>query len=127
MEERKADAAAAVDVGRDHGGGGVVGEPSSRVTSSFRKVGERQVFSVELRPGETTIVSWKKLMKDANKAVDDTKPLVSSASGAPSTAVAASAAPAAATGSALDSRIATVRFDYPLCACYMPVLRLWSR
>ncbi|KAI4387977.1 hypothetical protein MLD38_000357 [Melastoma candidum] len=107
MEERKADAAAAVDVGRDHGGGGVVGEPSSRVTSSFRKVGERQVFSVELRPGETTIVSWKKLMKDANKAVDDTKPLVSSASGAPSTAVAASAAPAAATGSALDSRIAT--------------------
>nr|KYP69995.1 hypothetical protein KK1_009202 [Cajanus cajan] len=25
------------------------------------------MFTVELRPGETTIVSWKKLMKDANK------------------------------------------------------------
>jgi hypothetical protein len=25
----------------------------------------RQVFSVEIRPGETTIVSWKKLLKEA--------------------------------------------------------------
>ncbi|KAI4320549.1 hypothetical protein MLD38_034018 [Melastoma candidum] len=100
MEERKADAAAAVDVGKDRGGGG--GEPSSRVTSSFKKVGERQVFSVELRPGETTIVSWKKLMKDANKAADNNKPLASSASGGPSTAVAA-----AATVSVLDPCIAT--------------------
>ncbi|KAK7861180.1 ubinuclein-1 [Quercus suber] len=25
------------------------------------------MFTVELRPGETTIVSWKKLLKDANK------------------------------------------------------------
>lgn len=30
--------------------------------------GGRQRFEVELIPGETTIVSWKKLMKDANKA-----------------------------------------------------------
>ncbi|KAK2443939.1 ubinuclein-1 [Trifolium repens] len=35
--------------------------------SSFVKKGDRQLFTVELRPGETTIVSWKKLLKDANK------------------------------------------------------------
>ncbi|XP_065881088.1 ubinuclein-1-like isoform X2 [Euphorbia lathyris] len=43
------------------------GESSSRVTPSYVKLGDRQIFSVELRPGETTFVSWKKLMKDANK------------------------------------------------------------
>lgn len=41
---------------------------SSRLTSSFVKIGDRTRFTVELRPGETTIVSWKKLMKDAAKA-----------------------------------------------------------
>ncbi|XP_048331527.2 ubinuclein-1 isoform X2 [Ziziphus jujuba] len=40
---------------------------SLRASSSFLKAGDRQMFTVELRPGETTIVSWKKLMKDANK------------------------------------------------------------
>ncbi|XP_057974999.1 ubinuclein-1-like isoform X2 [Malania oleifera] len=40
---------------------------SSRVSSHFVAVGDRQRFTVELRPGETTIVSWKKLVKDANK------------------------------------------------------------
>ncbi|XP_028781537.1 ubinuclein-2 isoform X2 [Neltuma alba] len=40
---------------------------STRVSSLFAKKGDRQIFTVELRPGETTIVSWKKLMKDANK------------------------------------------------------------
>ncbi|KAK7275608.1 hypothetical protein RIF29_16727 [Crotalaria pallida] len=45
------------------GGGG----ESSRPPSSFVKRGDRQMFAVELRPGETTIVSWKKLVKDANK------------------------------------------------------------
>ncbi|XP_068653436.1 ubinuclein-1 [Aristolochia californica] len=29
---------------------------------------QRQRFTVELRPGETTIVSWKKLIRDSNKA-----------------------------------------------------------
>ncbi|MCI30755.1 hypothetical protein A2U01_0051966, partial [Trifolium medium] len=29
-------------------------------SSSFVKKGDRQLFTVELRPGETTIVSWKK-------------------------------------------------------------------
>ncbi|XP_054788282.1 ubinuclein-1-like isoform X3 [Prosopis cineraria] len=40
---------------------------SARVSSSFAKKGDRLIFTVELRPGETTIVSWKKLMRDANK------------------------------------------------------------
>lgn len=44
------------------------GETSSRITPSYVKLGDRQIFTVELRPGETTFVSWKKLMKDANKA-----------------------------------------------------------
>ncbi|KAL5192748.1 Ubinuclein-1 [Glycine soja] len=38
-----------------------------RAPSSFVKKGDRQMFTVELWPGETTIVSWKKLLKDANK------------------------------------------------------------
>ncbi|GMH21599.1 hypothetical protein Nepgr_023441 [Nepenthes gracilis] len=49
-------------------GGGGDSSSSSRVTSSFEKIGDRIRFTVELRPGETTIVSWKKLMKDAAKA-----------------------------------------------------------
>lgn len=38
-----------------------------KASSSFVKKGDRQMFTVELRPGETTIVSWKKLLKDATK------------------------------------------------------------
>lgn len=34
----------------------------------------RQVFSVELRPGETTIVSWKKLLKEAGHAAPRRRP-----------------------------------------------------
>lgn len=48
-------------------GGGGGGGDSSRTASSFMKKGDRQLFTVDLRPGETTIVSWKKLVKDANK------------------------------------------------------------
>lgn len=47
--------------------GGAGAGDSSRPPSSFVKKGDRQMFTVELRPGETTIVSWKKLVKDANK------------------------------------------------------------
>ncbi|XP_057987087.1 ubinuclein-1 isoform X2 [Hevea brasiliensis] len=54
------------------GGGG--GESSSRVTPSYVKLGDRQIFTVELRPGETTFVSWKKLMKDANKVNSGSAP-----------------------------------------------------
>ncbi|KAF1893891.1 hypothetical protein Lal_00002434 [Lupinus albus] len=38
----------------------------TKLPSSFVKKRDRIMFTVELRPGETTIVSWKKLMKDAN-------------------------------------------------------------
>ncbi|GMY06662.1 ubinuclein-1-like isoform X2 [Fagus crenata] len=61
MEEDKKLASASAS------GLGVGGDSSSRASSSFVKAGDRQMFTVELRPGETTIVSWKKLMKDANK------------------------------------------------------------
>ncbi|KAK4276705.1 hypothetical protein QN277_014824 [Acacia crassicarpa] len=43
------------------------GGDSSRTSSSLVKKGDRQMFTVELRPAETTIVSWKKLMKDSSK------------------------------------------------------------
>uniref|UniRef100_A0A5B7AJ93 Putative ubinuclein-2-like isoform X1 n=1 Tax=Davidia involucrata TaxID=16924 RepID=A0A5B7AJ93_DAVIN len=50
------------------GGGGDDGSgKSGRDSSSLVAVGCRQRFTVELRSGETTIVSWKKLMKDARK------------------------------------------------------------
>ncbi|KAG9457132.1 hypothetical protein H6P81_001640 [Aristolochia fimbriata] len=39
--------------------------PPSTVTGTNN---QRQRFTVELRPGETTIVSWKKLIRDSNKA-----------------------------------------------------------
>ncbi|XP_031259977.1 ubinuclein-1-like isoform X2 [Pistacia vera] len=43
---------------------------SSSSTSKFDScpVSTRQRFTIELRPGETTIVSWKRLIKDAHKA-----------------------------------------------------------
>ncbi|EOY16440.1 Wound-responsive family protein, putative isoform 2 [Theobroma cacao] len=50
--------------GAGSGGGG---EPSRVVAPKVMKAGDRQVFTVELRPGETTYVSWKKLVKDANR------------------------------------------------------------
>ncbi|XP_022748914.1 ubinuclein-1-like isoform X3 [Durio zibethinus] len=54
------------------GGGGAVsgggGQPSGVVAPKVIKAGDRQVFTVELRPGETTYVSWRKFVKDANRA-----------------------------------------------------------
>nr|GME04701.1 ubinuclein-1-like isoform X2 [Ipomoea batatas] len=48
----------------DEGSSG--GEPGvGRVSTSYEAAGGRQRFTVELRPGETTIVSWKKLLKEA--------------------------------------------------------------
>ncbi|CAH1443122.1 unnamed protein product [Lactuca virosa] len=52
-------------------GGSDGASPSS---SALLNGGGRQRFEVELRPGETTIVSWKKLMKDANKAANNSLP-----------------------------------------------------
>lgn len=56
-------------MGEDKGSGG---ESARASTSSFVTVGERQRFTVELRPGETTIVSWKKLVKDSSKVAETT-------------------------------------------------------
>ncbi|CAK7346917.1 unnamed protein product [Dovyalis caffra] len=62
-----------MEEGSSRGGGG--GESSSsRATPSYVKLGDRQIFTVELRPGETTFVSWKKLMKDANKVNSGSAP-----------------------------------------------------
>nr|GLL47966.1 ubinuclein-1-like [Ipomoea trifida] len=70
----------------DEGGSG--GEPGvGRVSTSYEAAGGRQRFTVELRPGETTIVSWKKLLKEATG-------LQSNGNGAPGPAPRASAAAA---------------------------------
>ncbi|KAB2011225.1 hypothetical protein ES319_D09G005800v1 [Gossypium barbadense] len=51
---------------------GVGGETSTRVSAGSTSwlFASRQRFTIELRPGETTIVSWKRLIKDAQ----DTSP-----------------------------------------------------
>lgn len=77
------------------------GDSSSRASSSFFKSGDRQMFTVELRPGETTIVSWKKLMRDANK--------VNGSSSTPAPEPPVNAHPS------LESRIALVRPSYLIC------------
>ncbi|PIN16996.1 hypothetical protein CDL12_10350 [Handroanthus impetiginosus] len=46
--------------------GGPESGPGSKPASSFESAGGRLRFTVELRPGETTIVSWKKLLREAN-------------------------------------------------------------
>ncbi|CAL1412534.1 unnamed protein product [Linum trigynum] len=56
-------------------GGGGEESSSSRTTPSYVKLGDRQIFTVELRQGETTFVSWKKLMKDANKNCSGSAPV----------------------------------------------------
>lgn len=86
------------------GGGGDAGGGAS--SSTLLCGGGRQRFEVELRPGETTIVSWKKLMKDANKAVkndnhNNKEPFVSSESVPP-----VPVSVPVAVNPALDSRIA---------------------
>lgn len=48
--------------------GSSIGEPVGRMSTSYEAAGGRRRFTVELRPGETTIVSWKKLSKDATKS-----------------------------------------------------------
>lgn len=72
---------------------------SLRASSSFLKAGDRQMFTVELRPGETTIVSWKKLIKDANKV------------NGPSTSA---PEPPAIAHPRLESRIAPVSLSNPI-------------
>lgn len=87
------------------------GEPSRVVAPKVMKAGDRQVFTVELRPGETTYVSWRKLVKDANRA---------RGSSAASASVVAAPAPAPAPEPPpnahpnLQSRIAPVRAAYSI-------------
>ncbi|KAL3513714.1 hypothetical protein ACH5RR_026431 [Cinchona calisaya] len=50
------------------GGGGGSGGGGKSATTTYEVGSGRQRFIVELRPGETTIVSWKKLLRDANAA-----------------------------------------------------------
>ncbi|KAL3641221.1 hypothetical protein CASFOL_016189 [Castilleja foliolosa] len=45
--------------------GGSEPAPVPKPTSLYESSGERLRFTVELHPGETTIVSWKKLLKEA--------------------------------------------------------------
>lgn len=40
---------------------------TSKPTSSFERAGDRVRLTVDLRPGETTIVSWKKLVREATR------------------------------------------------------------
>lgn len=90
-------------------GAAAAGDSSSaaRVKSSFAKVGDRTRFTVELRPGETTIVSWKKLMKDAAKA-DGVSFSSTTKAAAAAASVAAAAAPEPPTNAhpSLESRLA---------------------
>ncbi|KAE8728347.1 Wound-responsive family protein, putative isoform 2 [Hibiscus syriacus] len=51
------------------GGGADCGGDLSRVAApKVLMSADRKAFEVELRPGETTFVSWRKLVKDANRA-----------------------------------------------------------
>ncbi|XP_047958159.1 ubinuclein-1-like isoform X2 [Salvia hispanica] len=45
-------------------GGGLESDSASKPMSTCESHGDRLRFTVELRPGETTIVSWRKLLKE---------------------------------------------------------------
>lgn len=49
----------------EHGTGGGDESAGGKFSTSYEASAGRQRFRVKLRPGETTIVSWKKLLKDA--------------------------------------------------------------
>nr|GLL39423.1 uncharacterized protein LOC109151311 isoform X1 [Ipomoea trifida] len=84
------------------GGGGE--SAGGKFSTSYEESGGRQRFKVKLTPGETTIVSWKKLLKDATgshsrrNAVSDPAP---------------SSSAAAAANQPLDSHIAPEVKDAP--------------
>ncbi|XP_076932696.1 ubinuclein-1-like isoform X2 [Bidens hawaiensis] len=84
------------------------GGPASSSSSTLLSGGGRLRFEVELTPGETTIVSWKKLMKDANKAAKkSTETDVAAANPVPAASVPVAPVPSVAVSAnpALDSRI----------------------
>ncbi|KAK9096175.1 hypothetical protein Sjap_021672 [Stephania japonica] len=80
------------------------GAAMARVSSTFAQQSlapmaiDRQRFSVELKPGETTFVSWKKLVKDAARTA--------AAAGNLPSAQSAMAPPPSGAHPALESRIA---------------------
>ncbi|XP_023645079.1 ubinuclein-1 isoform X2 [Capsella rubella] len=47
--------------------GVTIGGESLRASPNVLTAGDRKLLKVELRPGDTTYVSWKKLMRDASK------------------------------------------------------------
>ncbi|AEE30126.1 wound-responsive family protein [Arabidopsis thaliana] len=47
--------------------GGSIGGELLRASPKVLTAGDRKLLKVELRPGDTTYVSWKKLMRDAGK------------------------------------------------------------
>ncbi|CAH2033539.1 unnamed protein product [Thlaspi arvense] len=47
--------------------GGSTGGESSRASPKVLTAGDRKLLKVQLRPGDTTYVSWKKLMREASK------------------------------------------------------------
>ncbi|KAL5820134.1 hypothetical protein ACOSQ4_023976 [Xanthoceras sorbifolium] len=49
-------------------------EVDNSSSSTCSASSSRQRFNIELRPGETTIVSWKKLIKEANKSTSSPAP-----------------------------------------------------
>lgn len=51
--------------------GGPENGPGSKPAPLVETAGGRVRFRVELKPGETTIVSWKKLLREANLTVPD--------------------------------------------------------
>lgn len=71
---------------KDGGGGGDAGP--SRVSTLFpapvqpSSTQARQRFTVELKPDETTIISWKKLVKESNKSTKPPPPATEPPSGA---------------------------------------------
>lgn len=89
----------------EEGSGGGVGGAASSSSSTLLSGGGRQRFEVELRPGETTIVSWKKLIKDANKAANNKNDNKAPPVSAPPVPLPVAANPA------LDSRIAPISGD----------------
>ncbi|KAI7740553.1 hypothetical protein M8C21_023921 [Ambrosia artemisiifolia] len=101
--------------GGSSSGGGTTAAAASSSSSTLLSGGGRLRFEVELKPGETTIVSWKKLMKDANKAakkddvvvVDGLVAPVSGSDSVPAAPPPAVSVPVAV-NPALDSRVAPV-------------------
>ncbi|KAL1533579.1 ubinuclein-1-like isoform X1 [Salvia divinorum] len=53
-------------------GGGLESDSASKPMSTCESHGDRLRFTVELRPGETTIVSWKKLLKERTSSKRNT-------------------------------------------------------